>query len=212
MRLLAELDGTTLQLLAEQATTVHYAPSTVISLAGEACARVCFVHRGVVQARQDSADGREYVLAHLGAGACFDLIPALDGGATLATIVALTAVTAYAIPCGALNSVLLQDGPFAARMAVHLAGEVRRLAYMSRDLALHTVRMRLARFLLDQADALPGEHRWTQDLIAAHVGTVRDVVGRLLREFAAEGLVQGGRGRLAIVDRQGLEEVARGAS
>jgi CRP/FNR family transcriptional regulator len=72
------------------------------------------------------------------------------------------------------------------------------------------VRARLARFLLtsgDERDA-PARH-WTQEEIAAHIGTVRDVVGRTLRVFSRSGLIRRERGRLVITDRDGLEEEAQ---
>jgi DNA-binding GntR family transcriptional regulator len=50
--------------------------------------------------------------------------------------------------------------------------------------------------------------RWTQEEIATHIGTVRDVVGRVLRSFAAEGLIRRERGRLVVMDRAGLERAA----
>jgi CRP/FNR family transcriptional regulator len=72
------------------------------------------------------------------------------------------------------------------------------------------VRARLARFLLSmgQGRAAPARH-WTQEEIAAHIGTVRDVVGRTLRLFSHKGLIRRERGRLVITDRDGLEQVAQ---
>ena len=44
--------------------------------------------------------------------------------------------------------------------------------------------------------------------IAAHLGTVRDIVGRTLRAFADAGLVQMERQRIVLLDREGLEAEA----
>jgi CRP/FNR family transcriptional regulator len=81
---------------------------------------------------------------------------------------------------------------------------------------LHTVRTRLARFLLTHASAEVSEvgegtqppKRWTQEELAAQIGTVRDVVGRALRTFADDGLIRRERGRLVVVDRARLERAA----
>ena len=48
------------------------------------------------------------------------------------------------------------------------------------DLALHTVRTRLARSLLTQAEEGQPRRSWTQEEIAAQIGTVPEVVGRTL--------------------------------
>jgi len=73
------------------------------------------------------------------------------------------------------------------------------------DLSLRTVRTRLARFLLAQAEDPQPSHRWTQEEIAVHIGAVREMVGRTLRAFAASGLIRRQRGRVVVVDREGLE-------
>jgi hypothetical protein len=76
------------------------------------------------------------------------------------------------------------------------------------DLALHTARTQLARFLLTQAEEGQPRRSWTQEEIAAQIGTVREVVGRTLRAFAAAGLIRRERGRLVVMDRVGLEREA----
>lgn len=78
------------------------------------------------------------------------------------------------------------------------------------DLALRTVRGRLARFLLEQADERGTTTRWTQDDIAARIGTVRDMVGRTLRSFVDAGLIRRDRQRIVLLDREGLEQEAGG--
>jgi CRP/FNR family transcriptional regulator len=92
----------------------------------------------------------------------------------------------------------------------YLSAEVRRLSDMVEELALHPVRTRLARFLLAQLGESSSTQRWTQQEIAAQVGTVREMVGRTLRAFAEEGLIRRQRGRLVVVDREGLEREASG--
>lgn len=68
---------------------------------------------------------------------------------------------------------------------------------------------RLAAFLLEES-ALESsdELRITHERIAAHLGTAREVVTRMLRYFQSEGLVSLPRGTVRIADRQGLEALA----
>lgn len=68
---------------------------------------------------------------------------------------------------------------------------------------------RLATFLLEES-ALESsdELRITHERIAAHLGTAREVVTRMLRYFQSEGLVSLSRGTVRIADRQGLEALA----
>jgi CRP-like cAMP-binding protein len=95
-------------------------------------------------------------------------------------------------------------------------GAVRALAVQSRKLiemlkaqALHTVRARFAAYLLAAAGEgesfpLPESNAG----IAAHLGTVREVVSRTLHQFADLGYIAV-RGRtVVLIDRDALTELA----
>ena len=199
--------------LLEIATYVHertFSPGQVITLEGEPCQAVYFVVKGVVRIYRLSLEGREQVLAYLGPGEPFSLVPVLDGRPNLATVDALTEATLYTISCQRFHQIMRDHREVALTVLEHLAAEVRHLSDMVEGLALHTVRTRLARFLLTQAEGTRHPKRWTQEEIAAHIGTVRDVVGRTLRAFADDGLIRRERGRVVVVDREGLEREAAG--
>jgi len=199
--------------LRESAPHIHertFSPGQVILLEGDLCQAVYFVVRGVVRTHRTSLAGREHVLAYLGPGESFGLVPALDGGPHLASVDAVTDTTFYVIPCEHFRRIVREHPGVALAVLERLASEVRRLSDVVEDLALHTVRTRLARFLLAQAEEAQPSHRWTQEEIAAHIGTVREMVGRTLRAFAATGLIRRERGRVVVVDREGLEREATG--
>jgi len=71
------------------------------------------------------------------------------------------------------------------------------------------VRTRLVRFLLQQADESAVTSKWTQDEMAAHLGTVRDMIGRSLRALSDENLIRLDRGRIILLDRAALEAEAQ---
>ena len=185
-----------------------FSPGQVVLLEGEPCQAVYFVAQGVVRTHRLSPEGREHVLAYLGPGQPFSLVPALDGRPNLASVDAVIDTVLYIIPCAHFRQVMRDHPKVALAVMERLAAEVRRLSDMVEDLALHTVRTRLARFLLARTDDTQSPKRWTQEEIAAHIGTVRDVVGRALRTFADDGLIRRERGRLVVVDRVGLEREA----
>jgi CRP/FNR family cyclic AMP-dependent transcriptional regulator len=185
-----------------------FSPGQVVILEGEPCQAVYVVGRGVVRTHRLSPEGREHVLAYLGPGEPFSLVPALDGGPHLAAVDAVTDTTLYTIPCERFRQIMRDHHEVVLAVMERLAAEVRRLSDMVEDLALHTVRTRLARFLLAHADSRQPSKRWTQEEIASQIGTVRDVVGRTLRTFAGDGLIRRERGRLVVMDRAGLEREA----
>lgn len=199
--------------LLEIAPHIHertFSPGQVVMLEGEPCQAVYFVVQGVVRIYRLSLEGREQVLAYLGPGESFNLVPVLDGRPNLATVDALTEVALYTIPCQRFHQIMRDHHEVALAVLERMAAEVRRLSDMVEGLALHTVRTRLARFLLNQAEGTQPPRRWTQEEIAARIGTVRDVVGRTLRAFADDGLIRRQRGRIVVVDQEGLEREAAG--
>lgn len=209
LSLFAGLDAQALAEITPHVRMHTFEPGQQIALAGDPCNDLQIVITGIIRARRLSLEGREYVLEYVRPGQVFNLAAALDNGTSLATGEALTQTTTYAIPCDRFRR-FVQDHPSLAVAALALLSrQVRQLSDTVEDLALHTVRARLARFLLSTREqAAPGQH-WTQEEIAAHIGTVRDVVGRTLRVFARSGLIRRERGRLVITDREGLEQEAQ---
>jgi CRP/FNR family transcriptional regulator len=206
----SQLSQNTLQILAAVLHQRTFSPGQIILLEGEPCQSVYFVAKGLVRARRMSLEGREHVLAYMGPGDALNLVPAFDGGSSLATVDAATEATLLLVPCLRFRQIVRQDDGLASASLEQLAAEVRRLSDMVEDLALHTVRTRLARFLLAQVGGMQTPQQWTQEDIATHIGTVREMVGRSLRAFSAAGLVRRQRGRIVVQDREGLESVARG--
>ena len=188
----------------------RYTPGQVILLEGEPCQSVYFVAEGLVRVRRMSLEGREHVLAYLGPGQALNLVPAVDGGASRATVDATTEASIFSLPCLKFRQLVRIDHDIAVASQRQLAAEVRRLSNMVEDLALHTVRTRLARFLLAQVADEEPRRQWTQEEIASHIGTVREMVGRSLRAFVAAGIVQRQRGRVVVQDHKALEQIATG--
>ncbi|MCU7921118.1 MAG: Crp/Fnr family transcriptional regulator [Candidatus Thiodiazotropha sp. (ex Dulcina madagascariensis)] len=73
---------------------------------------------------------------------------------------------------------------------------------------IHTCNLdqRLANFLLSNASA-QGVLQMTQQELAGHLGTTREVVARLMQGFVAQGLVSTRRGAVTVVDTAGLARV-----
>lgn len=212
--LFSALPERVLRLLAAVAVRRTFEPGEMVILEGEPCRYVYFVAEGQVRVVRTASDGREQVLAQMGPGGALNTVPPfLPKKVNHATVQALTPAVLYAIPvadflhlvdrCPELARVLLED--FARRLD--------RLSRLVEDLSLRTVRERLARFLLEHGEEKRGGEgavvrRWTQEEIAAQIGTVREVVGRTLRAFANAGLLKIEGHRIILLDREGLEAEA----
>jgi len=99
-----------------------------------------------------------------------------------------------------------------ANVLLHDLAE-RATAYISElaSTTLSSLRQNVIRHLLDLAVPDPGGNgpvvRLSQQALAEHVGTVREVVGRILRDLKDQGLVATRRDEIVLVDAARLLEL-----
>ena len=208
--LFADLSTDTLAQMARVAYIGAYAPGETIIVEGDPCQAAFFIAEGRVRVYRLSLSGREQVLVRLGPGQAFNTVPPFQPRpANHATVEALTPVTLYVISSGDLRTLVGECPELALVILRDFADRLDHLTKLVEDLSLRTVRGRLARFLLEHAREGAVARRWTQEEMAAHLGTVRDMVGRNLRALADAGLVRMDRQRIVLLDRDGLEAEAQ---
>jgi len=203
-----ELSPDTFRALTSLFRMEGHSAGEMLLLDGQHYRSLYLVARGVTSHSQISTEGREHVLSYPGPGRFLNLLQTIDGGPQPGSISCVTDVDLYSLPGTEFCDLLAHRPDLGAAVALVLASENRRLSETARGLALDPVRKRLAAFLLEFAESTPPQQRWTQDMIAAHIGTVRDVVGRILRDLAQDGLINKDHGQLVIIDREGLMQEA----
>jgi len=207
--LFSELSASTLARIANVAIRRTYAEDESISVEGERYTSAYFLTSGEVGIFRIAPSGREQVLVRLGAGKAFNVVPAFQPESTNhASARALSEVTLYAVLADDLQRLIAACPDLGVALLWNFAGRLAHLTDMVESLALYSVRGRLARFLLDQADAGPLAQRWTQSEIASYLGTVREMVSRILRAFVDAGLIRIERSHIVLLDREALENEA----
>jgi CRP/FNR family cyclic AMP-dependent transcriptional regulator len=117
--------------------------------------------------------------------------------------------TVWVVDCRAMVDLVATHPALAAAIIENLASRSRHLLSLVEDLSLRTVSARLAKLLLTRARReAEAPQPMTQQEMAAQLGTVREMVGRVLRTFEDEDLIRFDRHRLIILDREGLEREA----
>jgi CRP/FNR family transcriptional regulator len=204
--LLADLPPDEQSRLAGKLIPRRYGPDEVIVLQGDPVHAACFVVEGHVRVVLMSPDGREQVLQEVGPGEAFNVASLFGSGCVShATVIAVSEVLALAMRRDDLHSLVQHHPWFALGLLQALASEIAYLSVLVGDLSLRSVRGRLARLLLEQADAGQVARRWTQSEISARLGTVREMISRTLGAFADAGLIRMDRQRIVLLDREGLE-------
>jgi CRP/FNR family transcriptional regulator len=207
LEMFADLSPVALRQLDAVTTPQTYADGQLIILEGESEAPVFFVVAGTVRAFRTNLDGREQTLIYLKPGTAFNMPVAFarDHSAP-ASAVAVGPVELLRIARRDFRRVVSETPEVALAVLRDFSDKLRHFTEMTHDLSLRSVRGRLARFLLTHAATAEDEPiRWTQEEIAARVGTVREVVSRTLRDFIKAGLIQTERQRITVLDPEGLQ-------
>jgi CRP-like cAMP-binding protein len=181
----------------------------LLFLEGEQGEGLYLVKSGMVRVFKTSTEGREMVMLIARPGDTFNDAPAFDGGLNLVSASAAENTTVYMIPTATLMAVL--GGCRAAAAIIRgLSSRLRHLTTVIEDLSFRSVSGRLAKLLLEQVTA--GERtapvpRLTQDEMAAMVGSVRDVIGRVLRSLEKEGAIRIEGHRIMVTNRDLLQSM-----
>lgn len=183
----------------------------IITVEGEPAAAMYVVAEGRVKIVRHSLEGREQILHIAEPFDHFNTVPVFGGGSCPATSEALLPTRLLVLPREQIRQIAYEHPDLALALLGEFANRLRGLVGLVDTLALHTVNGRLARLLLDQAAAAAAGHPaplLTQAEMAAHIGSVREMVGRALKTFEAAGLIRLERGSLQICDPAGLQRQA----
>jgi CRP-like cAMP-binding protein len=206
----ARLDGTELERVQARLVERRYDVDQIVFLEGEPCAGLHLVVSGLARIYRMSLEGREQVLAVLGPADSCNEVPAVDGGPNPATCVALEPTVFWVLSGPALDALRREISGLNDAIIDSLAARCRELVQRVYSLSFLSVTARVAHFLARQTEPERplSRRRWTQEEIAAEVGTVREMVGRALRQLSDEGLIRLERHRIHILDPEGLRRLS----
>jgi CRP/FNR family transcriptional regulator len=203
--LFAQIDADTLTDVSRRVRQLTFRPGDQIIHEDDAPLGIYIVQQGRVRLSCTAPDGREQVLGMVGAGEIFNMVSVFDGQPNHASARAMSPVECLLLARADMLALLRTHPDLALAMLHEMAGELRELVLLVEDLAFRSVRARLARQLL--AEAAGDRADLTHQELAERAGTVREMAGRALRRLAEDGLVRLERGRVIVLDREGLAQV-----
>lgn len=195
--------------LANQCQRQTYAVDETIFLESEPSRGMWMIEQGRVKIYKVNPEGEEHIMHLLGPGNTFNEVATFDGGLNPANAGTLTEAAIWLLPAEALNHLLSIDNALALKVVKLLANRVRNLVGQLEDLALYSVTIRLARFLLKQLEdpALSGPGV-TRANIAAHLATQPETISRALRSLEQAQAIRFDRHRIIIADEKLLRTLA----
>lgn len=202
-------DSAWLKAVAE-AKILNLPPGEAVFKEGEQCNTFLLVIEGAVRVQKLSESGREIVLYRVEEGqSCILTTACMLGGVQYnAEAFTETPVTAVAFPHKVFHQALNHSQGFREFVFSAYAHRITELLMLIDAISFGRVDQRLAAFLLEKADD-QGVLSQTHQTLARELGTAREVVSRMLKEFEKRGLVQLGRGRIALKDPAALETASR---
>ncbi len=198
--------------LAARSTLRAFAADEVLWHAGAEPRGFFVVLEGVVRVVR-SVNGRQHVVHVERPGGTLGDVALFEGKPYPATAIAQRRTVCLAVTRDGLEAAIRQDPELAFALLGRLAARVRHVIGRL-DGAARPVQARLAAYLLERRERTGAEVFTlgaSQAVVAEDLGTVREVLGRNLRDLRDRGLIRlEPRGVIGVVDARGLREVAEG--
>ncbi len=209
-----ELSVGTQDTLAASAVRRHFEAGRVIYVEGEPAESIYILESGWVKATRMTRDGREQAMMFIRPVEVFGDIAVLTGVPYPGTVTALEDVAVWVLPARTILGLIQRQPEFAVAVIHHLGQRVLHYISLVEDLSLRSVESRLIHTLLQYAELHDGNlivprRDWaTFDQMAVRLGTVRDVLSRVLKTLEAEQLLRVEKQFILLLDPKGLAERA----
>lgn len=207
-----DLPSSLVEEMERAASTVRVARGTFYCHVGDACKGVALLERGDIRVFKTGPTGREITLYHVSPGqtCLLTLNGALTGEPYPADALVEEDVEAAVLPVAQFRSWMDRHPSFRLFVFRSMAERIADLMSLVDEVAFGKLNQRLAEFLLAgfSPAATPGAVlQVTHDQIAAELGSAREVISRLLKDFERQGALRLGRGKLELQDESRLRSL-----
>ena len=159
------------------------------------------MEQGSAKIFRSSPQGRQYIVRILQERDTFAEVPAFDGGMHPVNVEALETCRVWEIDGETLRELVNFYPAFAQKIIRNYSQMLRGMVRMVSEMAFYQVTHRLARLIESMPQDKSGPH-WTQEQLAAQLGTVREVVARSLKELERSGAIKMEDRRILIADKE----------
>jgi CRP/FNR family transcriptional regulator len=172
----------------------------------QACRGFPLLISGTIKVVKTTPAGREMLLYRVEPGGSCVITSSCLLGHTPYTAhgIAETPLQMLILPTALFEALIAGNARFRDFVFQLLADRIAELMQLVEEVAFHRLDQRLAKLLLGKPEPI----RATHQALADELGSVREIVSRLLKGFAAQGLVALGRERISLLDRAGLRQLA----
>ena len=203
---LAALTQEKIAALCKPEVTAVIAEGTELFAERHACRGFPLLIEGSIKVVKNTSAGREMLLYRVEPGGSCVITSSCLLGHTRYTArgIAETPLRLLMLPTALFEKLISGNAAFRDFVFHLLAERIAELMLLVEEVAFHRLDQRLAKLLLGKSEPIHATHQ----TLADELGSVREIVSRLLKGFAAQGLVTLGRERIELVDRDGLRQLA----
>ncbi|MBK7355725.1 Crp/Fnr family transcriptional regulator [Propionivibrio sp.] len=200
------LDGDVLAALCDPKAVVSVNQGAELFAEQQPCHGFPLLISGTIKIVKCTPAGREMLLYRVEPGdSCVITSSCLLGHVTYTACgIAETSLRMVVLPERVFECLIAQNAAFRDFVFRLFAERLADMMLLLEEVAFHRLDQRLAKLLLAKAEPIQATHQ----LLADELGSVREMISRLLKGFAAQGLVSLGRERIRVLDRNGLRQVA----
>ena len=196
-----ELSDGILKDIAEHMHLREYQRGDVLFWEGDPCDGLHIIEHGSAKIFKLSPQGRQYIVRILQEGDTFAEVPAFDEGTNPVNVEALETCRVWVINNQKLHELVMVHPVFAQKVLGNFGKMLRGMVRMVSEMAFYQVTHRLARLIAELPQEKSAPH-WTQEQLAARLGTVREVVARSMKELERSGAIKVEDRRIQIVDQE----------
>ncbi len=198
-------------LFLESARLVSYERSTVLKNSTDQCEALYAVTRGILRVYMISEEGREVTLYQLKEGdfCLFSASCILSRIPFPLLVEAQTDVTLYRIPAQVYQSVLQTNIAVSNFTSGIMSNRLADILWLVDQILFKRMDSRIAAFLCSQSELYHTDTlTLTHEQIAAHLGTAREVVSRMLKYLQSEQMITLSRKEIRLTDKESLSLLA----
>lgn len=176
----------------------------------DACLGMVYVCRGSIRVYTTSEEGREVTLFHISEGECCIMSAScvITGISLDVQLLAEEETEIMAVHSGTIQK-LMDSNIYVKCFAYELA--VKRFSsvvWVMQEILFARFDVRMARFLLSVYEKTGKMNiQMTQEAIAIEVNSAREVVARMLKQFASDNLIELKRGAIVLKNIDGLKKI-----
>ncbi len=196
-----ELSDVILKDIAEYMHLREFQRGDILFWEGDPCEGLHIIEHGSAKIFKLSPQGRQYIVRILQEGDTFSEVPAFDEGTNPVNVEALETCRVWVIEIQKLHELIVTHPVFAHKVLVNFGKMLRGMVRMVSEMAFYQVTHRLARLIAELPQERSAPH-WTQEQLAARLGTVREVVARSMKELERSGAIKVEDRRIQIVDQE----------